>query len=197
VAVASVIQIKLLANTGVLNADNALIMESLGVADTKDIVDMFFNVLVEKQDLQIAVPKPSPSKASAVQTTKRDQPSPQAPGTTAGKEYLQQTSFAANAALWAFATPSGFCPVWIETEYSKAVSQGHTYLAPKLKRTTNGAKRSIHVYFDHLHCITQDHIVAELLQLFKARLLPMSMAAPLGEKERAAAFSEEAVAIVA
>jgi hypothetical protein len=60
------IQIKLLANTGVLNADNALIMESLGVADTKDIVDMFFNVLIEKQDLQIALPKPSPSKASAV-----------------------------------------------------------------------------------------------------------------------------------
>ena len=60
------IQIKLLANIGVLNADNALIMESLGVADTKDVVEMFFNVLVEKQDLQIAVPKPSPSKASAV-----------------------------------------------------------------------------------------------------------------------------------
>lgn len=60
------IQIKLLANIGVLHADNALIMESLGVADTKDVVEMFFNVLVEKQDLQIAVPKPSPSKSSAV-----------------------------------------------------------------------------------------------------------------------------------
>ena len=60
------IQIKLLANTGVLNADNALIMDSLGLADPKDIVDMFFNVLIEKQDLQIALPKPSPSKASAV-----------------------------------------------------------------------------------------------------------------------------------
>ena len=60
------IQIKLLANTGVLNADNALIMESLGLADPKDNVDMFFNVLIEKQDLQIALPKPSPSKASAV-----------------------------------------------------------------------------------------------------------------------------------
>ena len=65
-SLAAEIQIKLLANTGVLNADNAIIMESLGVADTKDIVDMFFNVLIEKQDLQIALPKPSPSKASAV-----------------------------------------------------------------------------------------------------------------------------------
>jgi hypothetical protein len=65
-SLAAEIQIKLLANTGVLNADNALIMESLGVADTKEIVDMFFNVLIEKQDLQISVPKPSPSKASAV-----------------------------------------------------------------------------------------------------------------------------------
>ena len=65
-SLAAEIQIKLLANTGVLNADNAIIMESLGVADTKEIVDMFFNVLIEKQDLQIALPKPSPSKASAV-----------------------------------------------------------------------------------------------------------------------------------
>jgi hypothetical protein len=65
-SLAAEIQIKLLANTGVLNSDNAIIMESLGVADAKEIVDMFFNVLIEKQDLQIALPKPSPSKASAV-----------------------------------------------------------------------------------------------------------------------------------
>jgi hypothetical protein len=65
-SLAAEIQIKLLAHTGVLNADNAIIMESLGVADNKEIADMFFNVLIEKQDLQIALPKPSPSKGSAV-----------------------------------------------------------------------------------------------------------------------------------
>jgi hypothetical protein len=47
----------------VLNAENAMIMESLGLADTKDIVDMFFNVLIEKQDLQIALPRPSPPQS--------------------------------------------------------------------------------------------------------------------------------------
>ena len=64
---ATEIQLKLQANHGVLNDDNAIIMESLGVADIKDMIDMFFNVLIEKQDLQIACPPtPSPSKASVV-----------------------------------------------------------------------------------------------------------------------------------
>ncbi len=34
-------------------------------------------------------------------------------------------------------------------------------------------------------------MVTELLHLFKAGFLPMSTATPLGEKERAAAFSKE------
>ncbi len=37
--------------------------------------------------------------------------------------------------------------------------------------------------------ITRLPLVAELLTLFGAGLLPISMAAPLGEKERAAAFA--------
>jgi hypothetical protein len=60
------IQLKLQANHGVLDAENAIIMESLGVGDTKDIIDMFFNLLIETQDQQIAPPKPSPSRASVV-----------------------------------------------------------------------------------------------------------------------------------
>ena len=63
---ATEIQLKLQANHGALNAENAIIMESLGVADTKDIIDMFFNLLIEKQDQQTAIPKPSPSRASVV-----------------------------------------------------------------------------------------------------------------------------------
>jgi hypothetical protein len=67
---ATEIQLKVQANNGVLNAENAMIMESLGVADTKDIVDMFFNLLIEKQDLQIAPPPKSPFKATIVPVPK-------------------------------------------------------------------------------------------------------------------------------
>ena len=47
-----------------------MIMESLGVADTKDIVDMFFNLLIEKQDLQIAPLPKSPFKPAIVPVPK-------------------------------------------------------------------------------------------------------------------------------
>ena len=67
---ATEIQLKVQANNGVLNAENAMIMESLGVADTKDIVDMFFNLLIEKQDLQIAPPPKSPFKPTIVPVPK-------------------------------------------------------------------------------------------------------------------------------
>jgi hypothetical protein len=60
------IQLKLQANHGVLNAENAIIIETLGVADTKDIIEMVFNLLIEKQNQQTAPPKPSPSRASVV-----------------------------------------------------------------------------------------------------------------------------------
>ena len=67
---ATEIQLKVQANNGVLNAENAMIMESLGLADTKDIVDMFFNLLIEKQDLQIAPPPKSPFKQAIVSVPK-------------------------------------------------------------------------------------------------------------------------------
>jgi len=67
---ATEIQLKVQANNGVLNAENAMIMESLGVAETKDIVDMFFNLLIEKQDLQIAPPPKSPFKPTIVPVPK-------------------------------------------------------------------------------------------------------------------------------
>ncbi len=79
----------------------------------------------------------------------------------------------------------------VATNYQKTAANWKIKLTNSTKRVTLPGCRSIHVYFDHLRCITQDDMVAELLQLFKAGLLPMSMAAPLGEKERAAAFSEE------
>jgi hypothetical protein len=44
---------------------------------------------------------------------------------------------------------------------------------------------SIQDWFGLLQEITQLPLVAELLTLFGAGLLPISMAAPLGEKERA------------
>lgn len=47
-----------------------MIMASLGVAGTKDIVDMFFNLLIEKQDLQIAPPPKSPFKPAIVPVPK-------------------------------------------------------------------------------------------------------------------------------
>ena len=63
------IQAKLQANQGVLNAENMIIMESLGLADSKDLSDMFFNLLIEKQDLQIVPPK-SPFKPTTVAVPK-------------------------------------------------------------------------------------------------------------------------------
>jgi hypothetical protein len=59
------IQVKLQANHGVLNAENMVIMECLGLADSKELIDMFFNLLIEKQDLQLAPPK-SPFKPAIV-----------------------------------------------------------------------------------------------------------------------------------
>ncbi len=53
---AAEIQAKLQANVGVLNAENIIIMECLCLADSKELIDMFFNLLFEKQDLQIATP---------------------------------------------------------------------------------------------------------------------------------------------
>ena len=46
---AAEIQAKLQANVGVLNAENVIIMECLGLADSKELTDMFFNLLIEKQ----------------------------------------------------------------------------------------------------------------------------------------------------
>ncbi len=45
-------------------------------------------------------------------------------------------------------------------------------------------------FVDHLQIVTSDETVADVLALMKAGLVPASMAAPLGEKERAAAFDE-------
>jgi hypothetical protein len=63
---AAEIQGKLQANVGVLNAENVIIMECLGLADSKELTDMFFNLLIEKQDLQIAPPPKSPFKQAIV-----------------------------------------------------------------------------------------------------------------------------------
>ena len=45
-------------------------MECLGLADSKELTDMFFNLLIEKQDLQIAPPPKSPFKPTIVPVTK-------------------------------------------------------------------------------------------------------------------------------
>ena len=66
---AAEIQAKLQANLGVLNEENTIIMECLGLADSKELTDMFFNLLIEKQDLQIAPPK-SPFKPAIVSVPK-------------------------------------------------------------------------------------------------------------------------------
>ena len=67
---AAEIQAKLQANVGVLNAENIVIMECLGLADSKELTDMFFNLLIEKQDLQIAPPPKSPFKPTIVPVPK-------------------------------------------------------------------------------------------------------------------------------
>ena len=63
------IQSKLQSNIGVLNADNTLIMECLGLADSKELIEMYFNLLIEKQDLQVAPPK-SPFKPTIITVPK-------------------------------------------------------------------------------------------------------------------------------
>ena len=67
---AAEIQAKLQANVGILNAENIIIMECLGLADSKELIDMFFNLLIEKQDLQIAPPPKSPFKPTIVPVPK-------------------------------------------------------------------------------------------------------------------------------
>jgi len=64
------IQAKLQANHGVLNAKNMVIMECLGLADSKELIDMFFNLLIEKQDLQVCAPPKSPFKPTIVPVPK-------------------------------------------------------------------------------------------------------------------------------
>jgi hypothetical protein len=71
------------------------------------------------------------------------------------KEHLNQDGFAADAALWAYPTPSGFCPVWVETKYSRAVSRKERFEAPK---QNFAKKRTIGAMFEHLLKIKDDGV---------------------------------------
>ena len=94
-------------------------------------------------------------------------------------------------ALWARWDPttSAFCYVWIETKLSRAVGEFRQWNFEKLSHTMNALKR-MQYWFDLFLEIMQDPLVHELLEYFDAGYVPATMAAELGEKERAAAFAE-------
>ena len=94
-------------------------------------------------------------------------------------------------ALWARWDPttSAFCYVWIETKLSRAMGEFRQWNFEKLPHTMNAFKR-MQYWFDLFLEILQDPLVHELLEFFKAGYVPATMAAELGEKERAAVFAE-------
>lgn len=96
-------------------------------------------------------------------------------------------------ALWARWDPttSDFCYVWIETKLSRAVGEFRQWNFEKLSQTRKASKyMRMQDWFDLFLEILQDPIVHELLEFFAAGYVPATMAAELGEKERAAAFAE-------
>ena len=100
-------------------------------------------------------------------------------------------NISANAALWAYHTILGFCYVWVKTIVSREIAAGKRYIARPSPARGKKCKRSINSFVDHLRSVMSDETVAETLFLMKAGLVHASMAAPLGEKERAAAFDQD------
>ncbi len=93
-------------------------------------------------------------------------------------------------ALSARLTAEGTEYFWIETSLSAAQRALQKFEFENLPSATSKKSRPIEDWFALLREITQLPLVAELLTLFGGGLLPISMAAPLGEKERTAAFTE-------
>ena len=98
--------------------------------------------------------------------------------------------------LWArrdLSTPSGFGYVWFDTELSTAIQNFQQFSFAKLPSSRSRPKqfRSMQHWFNILKEIMQIPLVAQLLMLFERGFLPATMAALLGEKERAAAFAEK------
>ena len=78
---------------------------------------------------------------------------------------------------------------WIDTALSAAQLGFENFEFEKLQSSRSQKSRPIQSWFALLKEITQLPLVAELLTLFGDGFLPISVAAPLGEKERAAAFA--------
>ncbi len=88
--------------------------------------------------------------------------------------------------MWARFTAEGPEYFWIET----ALSKEQLVLQPfEFQKILCSSSRSIGECFGCLEKITHLPLVAELLTIFQAGLLPISMGAPLCEKERNAAFA--------
>jgi hypothetical protein len=105
-------------------------------------------------------------------------------------DYLRPTSHL-HPALWARWDPStsSFRYVWIETMLSRAVADAQQWHFEKLPQNLQFC-RSMQDWFNMFLEILQEPLVQELLELFTAGYLPATVAAELGEKERAAAFAE-------
>ena len=91
--------------------------------------------------------------------------------------------------LWARLTAEGTEFFWIDTALSASQLAFERFDLEKLPSPKSRQSRSIQDWFGLLQEISQLSLVSELLKLFGAGLLPISMAAPLGEKEHAAAFA--------
>jgi hypothetical protein len=91
--------------------------------------------------------------------------------------------------LWARLIAEGIEYFWIDTALSAAQLALKRFDFEKLPSPQSRQSRSIEDWFGLLQEITRLPLVAELLTLFGAGLLPISVAAPLGEKERVAAFA--------
>jgi hypothetical protein len=86
-------------------------------------------------------------------------------------------------ALWARLTAEGTEFFWIDTALSASQLAFERFDLEKLSSPKSRQSRSIQDWFGLLQEISQLSLVSELLKLFGAGLLPISMAAPLGEKE--------------
>jgi hypothetical protein len=91
--------------------------------------------------------------------------------------------------LWARLTAEGTEYFWIDTALSAAQLGFENFEFEKLQSSRSQKSRPIQSWFALLKEITELPLVAELLTLFGDGFLPISVAAPLGEKERAAAFA--------